>query len=514
MTRTTLVLLALLCGCGAVSAADFSFAHENVMGTSFELSVTADDAAAALWAEARVLAEIDRLSAIFSGYDPASEFRRWQDASNGPTKISPELFKVLQDCDTWRARSGGVFDARVEVLSNLWRHAADRGWPPSDSELAAARVTLERGGWRLGPLRDQAERLDPMCPMTLNAIAKGYIVERACQAALDPSRGVRGIVLNIGGDARVSGAITRDFSIADPAAASAEPIAVVTLRDKAIATSGNTHRGFRIQDRWYSHIIDPRSGRPVESIVIASVIADRSADADALATIFNVLPIAESLKMADSLPGVACLLVEPNGRVTRSARWSGFEKPHAAQATARSPEDTGKPPAPAPSSFWGDEFELVVDFEIAPPVGSRSHYRRPYIAVWVEDTNGMPVRTIELWLSMGGPGFDQWIQHLKRWMRGDKARKMVDKRDLAHTISQPTRSPGKYTTVWDGKDDHGKPVPPGDYVVTVESAREHGTYQSIRKQVTIAATPFAEELKGNDEIKSAAIAYRRKGPGK
>ena len=54
--------------------------HENVMGTSLELRVRADDAEAADRAEGRVLAEIDRLSPIFSGYDPASEFRRWQAA--------------------------------------------------------------------------------------------------------------------------------------------------------------------------------------------------------------------------------------------------------------------------------------------------------------------------------------------------------------------------------------------------------------------------------------------------
>ena len=70
--------------------------------------------------------------------------------------------------------------------------------------------------------------------------------------------------------------------------------------------------------------------------------------------------------------------------------------------------------------------------------------------------------------------------------------------------------PGKYKVIWDGKDDHGKPVPAGEYTICIEAAREHGTYQSIRKEVTIADKPFTEELKGNVEIKSASIEYRRK----
>src|SRR3954447_696 len=80
----------------AVAADDFAFHHENVMGTSLELLVRAEGAEAARRAEGCVLREIDRLGAIFSGYDRASEFSRWQAAtSRGPTTVSPELFEVL-----------------------------------------------------------------------------------------------------------------------------------------------------------------------------------------------------------------------------------------------------------------------------------------------------------------------------------------------------------------------------------------------------------------------------------
>ncbi|MGC1718227.1 MAG: hypothetical protein WA746_04515 [Isosphaeraceae bacterium] len=63
---------------------DFAFFHENVMGTSLELRVLADDRESARWAEDRVLGEIDHLALIFSAYDSASEFSRWQAAPRGP----------------------------------------------------------------------------------------------------------------------------------------------------------------------------------------------------------------------------------------------------------------------------------------------------------------------------------------------------------------------------------------------------------------------------------------------
>jgi hypothetical protein len=159
---------------------------------------------------------------------------------------------------------------------------------------------------------------------------------------------------------------------------------------------------------------------------------------------------------------------------------------------------------------WGDQYELVVNFEINRPEAEAGRYRRPYVAIWVENKDGFPVRNLTLWVSQGGAGPFQWVPDLKRWYRADQARKLVDKRDMVLTISRPTRPPGKYSVVWDGKDDHGKPVDEGEYTILIDAAREHGTYQSIRKQVTIVSKPFAEELKGNVEIKSASIEYRRK----
>ena len=118
------------------------------------------------------------------------------------------------------------------------------------------------------------------------------------------------------------------------------------------------------------------------------------------------------------------------------------------------------------------------------------------------------------WVSFGGAGPFQWLPDLKRWYKSDRDRKLVEKKEILFTVSRPTRQPGKYKVIWDGKDNNGKQLGGGEYTVYVEAAREHGTYQSIRKQVTLADKPFTEELKGNVEIKSASIEYRRKAAAK
>jgi thiamine biosynthesis lipoprotein len=160
---------------------------------------------------------------------------------------------------------------------------------------------------------------------------------------------------------------------------------------------------------------------------------------------------------------------------------------------------------------WNNDFELLVSFEINHPGGNAGRYRRPYLAVWVEDKDGIPVRTLTLWVQADGRG-PRWIPELRRWYREDQVRRLVDDTNLVETTSRATRLPGRYDVLWDGKDDHGRQLGGGEYTVSIEAAREHGTYQIIRQPVTLASQPFVEELKGNVEIKSASLAYRRKIP--
>jgi len=178
------------------------------------------------------------------------------------------------------------------------------------------------------------------------------------------------------------------------------------------------------------------------------------------------------------------------------ARWAFAQKTGKAAA---------KPATAAKPVLWEDPWELEVQFEIAEHNDPRPH--RPYVAVWVEDKDGVPVKTLTLWVQNSGRG-PRWIPDLRRWIRGERLRQLADGGDLVATISAATRMPGAYKLSWNGRDDQNQKARQGSYSLFIEAAREHGTYQLIRKDLTLGRQPLRGDLGGNVEIKSASFAYR------
>lgn len=503
-------LVTVFCAMGPPAFAEnFSFFHEHILGTSLEIQLEAIDSQSADVAEQRVLAEIERLAKLFSSYQPDSEFSRWQNTFETPVAVSRELNEVLAASATWQEASQGALNPAVEKLSQLWKHGEERQAVPTHAELSQAAATIQAPQWRLDPLAGTATRLSHG-PLSLNALAKGDILDRASAVARETA-GIRGSLVCLGGDLRVSGDLTRTVHVVDPAndAVNAAPVATIHVQERGLATSGGYRRGFRIQGQWYSHIIDPRTGQPVDQMASATVLAATARDADALATIFSVLSPAETEQFTAERTDVEYLLIMRDGKRIASDGWPKVEEPEvfpqvtSAQTQLANANDRSQPESTTEPQL----LELVVNFQLARPEDSQ--YRRPYVAIWLEDSDETTVKTALLWVQTKQPG-PRWHRDLLRWYRNDAVRRVTDKRDLIGTISGATRGPGKYKAVFDGKDDTGTPLPPGKYTLFIEVAREHGTYQLIRQPLTLGNEPIAEtKLKSNVEVESATYEYRR-----
>ncbi|MFK8113638.1 MAG: DUF2271 domain-containing protein [Rubripirellula sp.] len=161
--------------------------------------------------------------------------------------------------------------------------------------------------------------------------------------------------------------------------------------------------------------------------------------------------------------------------------------------------DEGKPSRSSSSN------PMVLEIEINRPTAGR-RYRSPYVAVWLEDKDKFPVRTIALWLMKDRPG-PRWHADLRQWYKSDRVRMALDGDDLVDGMSGATRAPGKYKVGWDGKGYNGKPLPVGTYTLYIEAVREHGTYQLIKQEMEIGDRPLKKALEGNEEIKAVEVTY-------
>jgi thiamine biosynthesis lipoprotein len=187
----------------------------------------------------------------------------------------------------------GAFDPTVNPLMRLWgfRGGETRTAPPGDDEIAAA---LERVGWsHVALVKTLVGGMSVFMgrsgmEIDLGGIAKGAAVDFAFDRLR--AAGYRDFMVNLGGNIRVSGRPEpgRDewrVAIRDPANPDATVGDPVILQDgEAVATSGSYERFVEIGGVRYSHIIDPRTGRPAGRAGSVSVVAPTAAEADAYST--------------------------------------------------------------------------------------------------------------------------------------------------------------------------------------------------------------------------------------
>lgn len=299
--------------------------YEPLLGTVVEVRIVLhdadrDDEAAAL--STSIIDEIVRLQSILSSVDPTSEFSRW--CRGEVDRPSMELATVLALAADWQRRSDGRFNPATGALTAAWRAAESSGREPHADDLARIVADIARPRW--DAVDGQVQRRGDATDCTLNAVAKGWIADRAVDFA-DTVDGLALVAVNAGGDIAVRGPGALDVGIEDPATPwdNAPPLAVVELRRCGLATSGSARRGFDIGTR-RSHVLDPRTGRPVDGTASISVVAPTTAEADALATMLGVDAPEAAIVEATALD-VACLVVTPDGRRLATEPWRRLERP-------------------------------------------------------------------------------------------------------------------------------------------------------------------------------------------
>ena len=295
----------------------------HIMGSEFRIACYAPSKQQAAGAITAAFDEVRRVDAFLSHYKPDSELSRVnRDAAHEAVAISAEFAELLASCQRYTADSHGAFDIAVGALVDAWGFYKGQGRKPSRFELwwgrrnsGSRHVGLDLAGNSVR-FRRRGVRLDP------GAIGKGYAVDRAVSVLRD--YGIE--------RALVSSGTSSVFALGSPPAAprgwpldlrsptAPEAVAeTLVLRDEAVSTSGSYEKFFEDGGKRYSHILDPRTGRPAEGIDSVSVVAARTLDTEAWSTALFVNG-ADWIR-ANPLPGLRVFLCEAE----RRCRWMADE---------------------------------------------------------------------------------------------------------------------------------------------------------------------------------------------
>ena len=296
----------LLAGCGTPGrpALELVRRSQPLLGTFVTITVYAPTRAQGILAGSAAFDAFRRVDALMSVHRPDSELSRLNArAALEPVAASPDLFCVITNAKEIAEQTEGSFDITIRPLADLWGFIWKEYRLPDDEELKSV---LPRVNYRLVELNPEKRTVHFSAPgvsLDLGGIAKGYAVDCAIEELR--SHGVTRAIVKAGGDLRVIGAppgrTNWIVQLEDPRKQGRR--IKVALRDAALSTSGNYENFFEVNGVHYSHILNPRTGRPVQGVAACTVIAPTCMESDALATACFVFGVEKSMaKLGERYP--------------------------------------------------------------------------------------------------------------------------------------------------------------------------------------------------------------------
>ncbi|MFC1890769.1 FAD:protein FMN transferase [Thermodesulfobacteriota bacterium] len=277
--------------------------------------------------------EMGRLNDLLNNYDLKSEVSEInRKAGKVAVVISPETMDALRKAKSFCELSGGALDFTIGPLVKLWGFAKDKpglpGREPDDAKIKSTRALVD---YRLLELINKTKDGQAQRSAFLNkegmsidvgSFGKGYIVDRAMDILKE--HGIENALIAAGGTICTMGR-KPDNSLWTTAIRHPRNnksfLTVLTFNNKSVSTSGDYEKFYKKKGKRRTHIIDPRTGIPVESIQSATVIAPDGMTSDSLSTALFVLGPEEGMKLVNSLPEVEALIVSQGGDIVFSKGW-------------------------------------------------------------------------------------------------------------------------------------------------------------------------------------------------
>jgi FAD:protein FMN transferase len=282
------------------------------MGTVYEIAVYDPSPGHASRAIDKAFAEIVRLDEVLSNFKPESELSQLN--RNGhfhPIKVSADLYTVIAESDKYSRLSGGKYDITVAPLVDMWKAALLGNRVTSEAEQQKLRACVGYEKIELTP-PDTVEFHSRCMRIDVGSIGKGYAVDRAVEVLR--AEGIKDALLVAGqssiyGMGAPPGKTAWEVHLRDP---SGRVDPVVMLHDNSVSTSEQTPASL-LGNETAGHIIDPASGKPLETKYAFSIVAKTGTASDALSTTLLLLGPEKGKAVVQKIPDAAALWVSADG---------------------------------------------------------------------------------------------------------------------------------------------------------------------------------------------------------
>ncbi len=290
------------------------------MGSDFNITVIAKDSITANGYIDTAIDEISRIEKVISSWNPTSQTSEInRNAGIQPVKVDEELYQLIERAIGISKLTDGAFDISYASMDRIWTFDGSMTEMPSKEDI---KMSVSKVGYQniiLDPNKQTVFLKIPGMKMGFGAIGKGYAADKA--KALLIEKGVVSGIINASGDMNTWGKQPNGkpwkVAITNPLDKQ-KAFAMLPISEGAVVTSGNYEKFVTLNNKKYSHIIDPRTGYPSSGILSVTVFAPKAELADALATSVFVMGKEVGLNRINQLSKIECIIVDENGNLFTS----------------------------------------------------------------------------------------------------------------------------------------------------------------------------------------------------
>ncbi|MGO9308535.1 MAG: FAD:protein FMN transferase [Spirochaetia bacterium] len=247
-------------------------------------------------------------------------------AGKAPVKVTDDVLFVAKKALTMAAISDGLFDPTVGPLMKVWKLEGDHPDVPQQADIDAARKLVN---WRDVVLDESAKTIflrRPSMRLDFGALVKGYAADEV--ARILGERGVKSAIVDLGGDILAVGSSPSNvpwrIGVQNPESERGESLGVALVTNQAVVTSGVYEHFFIKNGKRYHHIMDTRTGYPVDNgLTSVTVVTPRSVDADGFGLLLFCEGTKEGLKLGEKL-GLGVIMVDAQHRVYLTPQARGY----------------------------------------------------------------------------------------------------------------------------------------------------------------------------------------------